>query len=400
MRHPINIITLLTLIYGTAFGLPSEQRDYTIWKIGFDHGGKQIADSSAHKIRHNYQLLYRSGKLTIAAHLTGSEKTSHIERIDEIREILLEGGISQENLRVVDINLDDRLKERKLEKNNCYLIFVAKDMEGMHGLGIGAPERSDRDTVISVGQSCYVKYTLADYHLKTVLPDIRMLSCDLKTKNELVLFERVNTRGFSREVAFFQFIKNDSDIIADNLLFPLKGTQLKKNMRLERYDGEQSAWMPIRDAGLQHTIVDGKNCIGIRVQSSGVYRLLDDPGKNATVLYFKSPAQMAFVKAELEKDAITVYEGVITDGETGVVFVLPENEEAATCRFILKDATGKTYYLPEDDWKTLVEKEIKIRKHNRRRIMAHGMSISLPRYAWKLEKDLHEVRTIALDQIK
>jgi hypothetical protein len=400
MFHRKITIPLLLMITGASFFSKAEEVVLTVWKIGFKGNTIEMVDSSSDKLRYEYPRLYCSGLLTIAAHLGGEDKIVMRARMEEVREVLWEGGIPPENIQLADFGKEEKLQALRLKKGECYLVFVSREPVHIRMLGRQTNTYLSGDTVISRTGFCYLKYRKIDYHLKTQLPEIHLLNHDAVTKDEMGLYEKVNTRGFSRELAFFQLTKNDSDHIADDVIFPLDVQSMKSSMRLDRYDKEHAAWMPVRDAGLKHVNIKGQACIGVRINASGIYRLLADPGKHARVLYFKAPERMAFVKAELVEGPMTVYQGVFTDAETGVVFVLPEKSSPATCRFVLKDATGKIHYLPEGDWSALVNREVKISKHNRRRITIHGKPVALPPYAYRLDKELHEVRTMALDHIK
>lgn len=367
--------------------------------IGFIEGKNKVCDSSANRIRQGYSSLYASGMVTIAANLSATDRIRTSERMEEVRELLWEGGIPPANIRLIDFALNDTLRDLKLRNNTCYLIYYYKTPAHIRMLGLPSPP-INRDTLIRVGSSFYLQYTYRQYQQKDTLPQIHMLERDLQTKEELGLYEKVNTRGFTRELAFFQFSKSDSDLVPDHVIIPLNLKSFKSTMRLERYSTDKSAWIPVRDAEIHHAVASGQQGVGLRLNKSGVYRLLDVPEKYTRVLYFKAPPHMAFVKAEMEQDVLTRYEGIMTDAETGVVFALPSLDTKMTCRFVLKDGRGRIHYLPEGDWNDLIDREVKVLKNNKRKITIQDKVVALPDHAFRLQKDLHDVRTMALDHIK
>ena len=392
--------TSLVFILGYSLSVHGQNNVLNICKIGFHSDTLQIADTSAETIRNNYQELYMASVIRIVANMSNEDSVLLRAQMEEVRELLWEGGIPPASIRLIDASRNDSLQVLHLRNNTCYLIFHSRNRLYNGKSGGNTRSRSTRDTVIACGDYCYLHYSHFDYAAKTSLPEIQKIGHDQRTKEELGLYEKVNTRGSTAELAQFKITKNDSDYIDDHIIMPLHERSFKTFMRLERFSSDKSAWLPVEDPDIRKTSIHGKSCVRFRIRTSGVYRLLGDPGNRSKVLYFRAPSRMAFVKAVLKQDALTQYEGVFTDRGTGVVFLIPHSESGMTGQFILKDGSGNVHHLPESDWKSLVDREVKVRDRKSKKVHIGNRGVNLPEYAFLLDKDLNEVRTMNIEIIK
>lgn len=397
LRHFSVVLVLLTGLFSISV---AQTPELWAWPIGFGQGSVKPADSSVWKLRSQYERLYRSGRLTIAIGLSGSDSLLQEARVQELKEVLWEGGIPPKNIVVKDLLKDDSAKVMHLNPRSCYLVFMNKERSFYQFAGTSAYLNAGRDTLIPAGDLGYWKYSWRDYRIKTDLPVVIWLSHDLNTLNKLGLYEKLNTRGFRREISFFQLMRNDSDNIPDPLLIPIQGHCYKSSLRLECFNRKDAAWMPVRDAVFTLELVGRQPCIAVGLKESGIYRVLAAHEQNAELRYFKAPKGMAFVSAEMEEDPFVRQTGDIVDGETGVLFMFYGEDNTRLCRFVLKDAKGRMLYLPEVDWQSLVHRKVKLSERNRYKYNSDGQTLTFPSYAYVLSADTHQLRTLTLETVK
>jgi hypothetical protein len=246
----------------------------------------------------------------------------------------------------------------------------------------------------------YLRYILPVYRVIKELPDVKIIDPSSSSYKELDIHEKVNTRGSAKNIAFFEINRKDDGFITDRVVLPMKTRLHSSSIRLERYSREKSVWMPVANPGVVVYTLHGQECAEVKIDESGVYRLLSDSKKNTRVLYLRAPKRMAFVKVELAENDLTVHQGVITDSETGVLFILPDDDRNFTCSIVLKDGEGRIHYLPETGLPELLEQSYKLRPREGARFKWDGNSYEFPNIAYRVCRDLNDVRTLSLDQVK
>jgi len=396
----IRFSTPFLLLLCLAIHPATAQDEQVVWTIGFEKDGYTVTDSSADRIRRNYQNLYKGARLTIIGKPMPNGEKQMEKKVEKVQELLWEGGIPPKKIEVKILPSTAVTANSNFQPGRCYLMYqpfvfdlIGYNKEKAKGNGVS-------DTVIAMPGNYYLRYILPVYRVIKELPEVKIIDPSSSSYKELDIHEKVNTRGTAKNIAFFEIIRKDDGFITDRVVLPMKARLHSSSLRLERYSREKSVWMSVANSGIVVYSLYGQECAEVKIDESGVYRLLSDSKKNTRVLYLRAPKRMAFVKVELAENDFTVHQGIITDSETGVLFILPDDDRNFTCAIVLKDGEGRVHYLPETGLPEVLEQSYKLRPKKGARFKWDGKSYPYPETAYQVCRDLNDVRTLTLEHVK